>query len=295
MIRDKILNDEQEKVLTLQLKEYLRLKKLNVNNNNNFTVGENNKLILKEGTLIHGTTPSIETLKSISKFGILNSEYFDIKEEGETYYCADFFRVPEDMAMEDYFKFCKKSEITDEGVRRAKMESSKLPARSQDEIAFIINADNPDLSELLSNDPYRDNGKKAEIMKEIVNFNGIKEYYKDKQRISAVLWGIPANYISGLWVGDDVLNNKAMIEQIKKLFPECYITTKEGNVIYKGLSKEKHILEDSAIEATEEFDRKVISTAQIGKKTINGSILKKVEANNVEVTEKISTIDKKRY
>lgn len=252
MIRDKILNDEQEEVLTLQLKEYLRLKKMNINKKQCFSVGEDNKLILKEGTLIHGTSPSIETLNSISKLGILNSEYFNMKEDGETYYCADFFRVPEDMPMEEYFKFCKKSEITDEGVRRAKMEASKLPARSQDEIAFIINADNPELKELLSNDPYRDNGKKSEIMKEIVNFSGIQEYYKDKQRISAVLWGIPENYISGIWVGDDVLKNKEMVEQIKKLFPECYITTKEGDIIYKGLSQEKKIL-DSALEATNDI------------------------------------------
>ena len=132
------------------------------------------------------------------------------------------------------------------------MEASKLPARSQDEIAFIINADNPELKELLSNDPYRDNGKKSEIMKEIVNFSGIQEYYKDKQRISAVLWGIPENYISGIWVGDDVLKNKEMVEQIKKLFPECYITTKEGDIIYKGLSQEKKIL-DSALEATNDI------------------------------------------
>ena len=59
------------------------------------------------------------------------------------------------------------------------------------------------------------------------------------------MWGIPANYISGIWVGDDILEDSQKIEQIKTLFPNSYITTKEGNIIYKGINKDKTVLQSA--------------------------------------------------
>ena len=245
MIFDKKLDKKQKEMLAVQLSEYLRLSKLKRIAKNQIEVDENGKLVLKEGTLIHGTVPSIDVLKSISKLGILNSEYFNRAEDNETFYCADFFRVPKKMTMEEYFNFCKETERTRDGAKKAKMEASKLPARSQNSIAFIVDINNPDLEQLLRNDPYRDNGEKSDYMKQIVNFDAIKEFYKSKERISAVLWGIPANYISGIWVGDDILEDSQKIEQIKTLFPNSYITTKEGNIIYKGINKDKTVLQSA--------------------------------------------------
>ena len=143
MIFDKKLDKKQKEMLAVQLSEYLRLSKLKRIAKNQIEVDENGKLVLKEGTLIHGTVPSIDVLKSISKLGILNSEYFNRAEDNETFYCADFFRVPKKMTMEEYFNFCKETERTRDGAKRAKMEASKLPARSQNSIAFIVDVNNP--------------------------------------------------------------------------------------------------------------------------------------------------------
>jgi hypothetical protein len=53
-------------------------------------VNNDGKVIFPEGTLIHGTDFSVEKVTSIANSGIITGQAFGIKEDHETFYCADF-------------------------------------------------------------------------------------------------------------------------------------------------------------------------------------------------------------
>lgn len=50
-------------------------------------------------------------------------------------------------------------------------------------------------------------------------------------RESAVLFGIPANMIEGVLVGRDYENNISILDEIKRMLPDCYICNLDGKVI----------------------------------------------------------------
>lgn len=237
MLIDKPLSKSQVKLLESQIKRYSFVKDDIEYSNNKQIINRNGKLILEKGTLIHGTFFDKDVLRKISKYGILACEIFDEHENGETYYCADFFRIPRTQTMEEYHKFCQEKEIV-AGFEKNKMETKKLPVLRPMNIGFIVNNDIR-IHELLSYDPYRGNLE----VQEIVNQKELKDtgLYKNRERLAAILVGLPANCISGIWIGEKVREDKAKIEQLKELFRRAYIVTSDGNLLYKptnGLKQE---------------------------------------------------------
>jgi len=69
--------------------------------NSDITIDTTGKIVLTEGTLIHGTKYNIKTVENIAKTGILAGEFFGVPEDGETYYCADFHKIIADIKIED--------------------------------------------------------------------------------------------------------------------------------------------------------------------------------------------------
>lgn len=87
---------------------------------------------LPRGTLAHGTVFDLDKMRSIAERGIVSGEMIGIGEDGETHYCADFFRVPEDMSIGEYVAWYDSMEPQEHGssFRRGRMERNYLARRT---------------------------------------------------------------------------------------------------------------------------------------------------------------------
>ena len=269
------------------------------------------KLVLEEGTLLHGTGTVFDheefltdtQIKSISENGIMSSEVIGGIEFGETHFCADFFRVEETQTMEKYIETHRKQKfkIGDERYITADApERSYLPILSytKENIAFIINNNgDSELQEILEYDVYRSDSKHQEKMKEIVNFENIQGYnqFDIKERFAAVLGGIPAECFSGILISDDIKQNDKIMQQLQEYFPDCYIANRDGEFVVEphpelaktiidipkhtkleGLQIEKYVNKDKIVnkKLSKSYE---ISTQNIGKGTIESPTKLKME------------------
>lgn len=212
------LDNLHAQILSEQKERFDNLKKKHIPSQ---IATKNDKLILKEGTIIHGTSTNIDKLKSISDTGILCGQAVGVEEDGETYFCADFHRIPFDITLEEYNDWFPYNDGRCPMGKIEKLSSSKR-------IAFVISP-NKDNEELLSYDCYRDtdNGR---ITKSFVNEKGLP---MRKEVASSILYGVPSNCIDGIIVGTKVLENREMINFLIKTFPSTYIAYRTGDIIYK--------------------------------------------------------------
>ena len=189
------------------------------------TVDSNGKVILPEGTLFHGSGKfSEEKINSISKDGIVTGQAIGIEEDGETFYCADFYRNPTTQKLSEL----STTVIGDEIQGRTPFGTKSL---HDDRFGFIIEPNNNQkLQQLLEYDPYRTGTDGSKIAQEFVNMSGLP--FETAELASSILYGVPSNAISGIVVGNNLANNPSTIETIKHYFPNCYITTKDGTLIY---------------------------------------------------------------
>lgn len=65
------LNGKSKKIMLEQIENYYNAKNIEYMPQNRFETGEN--ILLKKGTLLHGTYKNIEGLKSILKDGLISS------------------------------------------------------------------------------------------------------------------------------------------------------------------------------------------------------------------------------
>jgi len=214
----KDLDKEQIIVLKEQIERFKSLSKRKARQ-----IIPKNEPILKKNTLIHGTSFNIDKLKSISKSGIVTGQYLGLEEDGETYFCADFHKIPKDILLKEYNNSFP--------YRDGRCPFGNL---GKNTIAFIIN-DDPDLQELIKYDCYKDNTEESTITKSFVNEAGLP--IEDKDLASSILFGIPASFINGIVVGDNVISNNN-IKVLRRLFPNCYLVRNNGQIIYKQNDKE---------------------------------------------------------
>ena len=116
-----------------------------------------------------------------------------------------------------------------------------MPNISQDiiQIGIIFNSDNKYIKNLLKYDILDKKNINDKDVEPFVNpeyyNNFIKErlnrnmYFTDRE--SAILFGIPHNFIEGILVGRKYEKNKKMLNKVKKLLPNCYICNLDGKVI----------------------------------------------------------------
>jgi len=219
------LNDVQKEILEEQKK---RFDSLQDKNNLKQMPILNNGLVLKEGTIIHGTSSKIETLKSIKETGILCGQAVGKEEDGETFFCADFHRIPFDISLEEYNEWFPYSDGRCPMGKKEKIGSSKS-------VAFIIR-ENDENKELLSYDCYR-NTDHGRITKTFVNEKGLP---LREEVASSILYGVPSSCIEGIIVGTKVLEDKEKMDFLIKTFPDCYIVYRTGDIIYEP-SKEEYV------------------------------------------------------
>ena len=220
MIFDKELSDEQLELLKNQYRKFLALRqeKFDINQYQLY-LDKDKKAYFPKGTLIHGTSASVETLRNISETGILACEFLGKVEDGETFYCADFHRVPCDTLVSVY-----DSEFVPDW---------KTPFnRVNNNIAFVINPSSK-LGGLLYYDLLDSKFDNNLEVRNIINTSAIPRGFLDENRGkgSAILGGIPANAISGIVIGDKLLEDDSFIKEIQNLFPSAYLITRNGNIL----------------------------------------------------------------
>ena len=117
-------------------------------------------------------------------------------------------------------------------------ESRFLPSLIQDivEIGIIFNGD----CKLLSGDILNPNNIDDCLVKKFINqdydinsfISGIHnkdDYFTDRE--SAIIFGIPSNLIEGILVGRTYEKDENILNEIKRLLPNCYICNLDGRVI----------------------------------------------------------------
>lgn len=220
MIFDKNLTIEQLNLLENQYRKFLALSKEKMDiNQYQLYLNRNKKAYFPRGTLIYCTSSSLDNIKTISKRGILASEFLGIQEDGYTFYCADFSRVSNDTLVYMYDR-----EFTSEG---------KTPFnKSNNTIGFIINPSSK-LGGLLYYDLLDSKFDNNPDVRNIIDSSFLSKNYLVRNRAvrSAILCGIPANAISGIVLGDKLIQDDIFIREIQNLFPNCYIITRKGNII----------------------------------------------------------------
>ena len=248
------LSLEQIKILLEQINRFNKL-----NNSYSNVCGPimdiDGNLVFKKGTLIHGTNKYNEDkLDSISKSGILTGQAVGVAEDGETYYLADFHRVKEDISVYDYAvnfshndgrcPFGNNSKIIfDKSDKSIKLSEYKIDISSC--VAFVLTP-NEYNRELLSYDCYRDGTRESDITRSFINMMP----FEDRELGSSILYGVPVNCLEGIIVGGKVLEDKSKIDYLISRFPNCYLISSFGKIIYNPSKGEK--LGDEIIELRRE-------------------------------------------
>ena len=55
------------------------------------------------------------------------------------------------------------------------------------------------------------------------------DFFTDRE--SAILFGVPVNFIEGILVGRTYEKDDSILNEIKELLPDCYICNLDGKVI----------------------------------------------------------------
>lgn len=207
------LPSEQKITIKEQIERFKELR-----NESNKVVIPDDKLVLPKGTLIHGTFFEKSKLKSISHSGIITGQFFGIEEDGETYYCADFHKVPLDQSLEDY-------------NNSFPYNDGRCPFGNlgKNTVAFLIYPDDR-LNELIEYDCFDKDSNEGKLTRSFVNEAGLP--YDDNTIMSSILFGVPSNFINGIVIGDNVLT-KENVDLLTELYPEAFLTRNNGEIVRK--------------------------------------------------------------
>lgn len=271
----KIVNEKlqgnSKKIMLDQIERYYEAKKYKISNN--YTVGEN--VLLKKGTLLHGTYKNIEGLKEIVNDGLISSWFIDAR-TSKYPSSVGVWNLKQDYLLKDYIDFYSGGTILYSGIFEnnidtgtnktaiipySKMnniineiskidchkwnidqtkEARFMPSLVQDrvQIGIIFNGNNNYIHELLKGDILSNNINDTDV-KDFVNPIYYEKFIKDRKhkddlftdRESAILFGIPSNFIEGILVGRKYEKDENILNEIKELIPESYICNLDGIII----------------------------------------------------------------
>lgn len=250
---DTFFKDESSGVYAVPTQETLEMSLINNNKStyhrimsskkqNVAITKEDDRLFLEEGTLIHGVEFDIDVLTSISNKGLIAPEFIENAKTSneESRKIVMFYKVPDGQTMASYTDFCNKkfslSEYAD--IKNHESFSTKQPLYraerdflpneklNKNNIAFIINP-SEDIQELFQYDAFKEKNTR------LLGSAAISKFKNTPERIATAIYGIPPNMISGIWVSVGMSKDEEKIAQIKRLFPDKYITTSEGELIYE--------------------------------------------------------------
>ena len=120
-------------------------------------------------------------------------------------------------------------------------EARFMPSLVQDrvQIGIIFNGSNKYLEELLKGDILNPNNITDDDVKPFINQDYYEKFIKNRKykddfftdRESAILFGIPSNFIEGILVGKKYENDNKILVELKTLLPDVYICNLDGKVI----------------------------------------------------------------
>lgn len=244
----------------------------------NFTLADHkynigDDVILKKGTLLHGTFRNIEGLKDIVNQGLIASWFIDgrISKYPSS---VGVWNLKQDYKLNDYINFYsggtvryfnqhddkKETEVlsysqTNEILNRViekdylvwQMEQTKearfLPSLVQNkvQIGIIFNSDNKYTQKLLKGDILNYINVDDESVRSFVNESYYDRFIVERKnkddfftdRESAILFGLPSNLIEGSLVGREYEKDTNKLQEIKSILPNVYICNLDGKVILK--------------------------------------------------------------
>lgn len=120
-------------------------------------------------------------------------------------------------------------------------ETRFMPSLAQNnvQIGIIFNSNNKYIKELLKGDILNPNIINDKDVQEFINSNYYEKFIKDRKhkddlftnRESAIVFGIPSNFIEGILVGRNYEQDIKILEEIKQLLPNAYICNLDGKII----------------------------------------------------------------
>lgn len=265
------LQDNSKKIMFDQIERYYEAKEYKIINN--YKIGE--KVLLKKGTLLHGTYKNIEGLREIIKNGLISSWFINAR-TSKYPSSVGVWNLKQDYLLKDYIDFYSGgtilysgifennidtgynktaiipyskmnniiNEITKIDCHKWNVEQTKearfMPSLVQDrvQIGIIFNGENDYIHELLKGDILSNNISDIDV-KDFVNPIYYETFIKDRKRKddlftdreSAILFGIPSNFIEGILVGRKYEKDIEILKEIKKLLPKAYICNLDGIII----------------------------------------------------------------
>lgn len=261
------LNKTGKKIIIEQINNYFN--SLNFEVKNNYKIGDD--VFLKKGTLLHGTFKNIDGLKEIVSNGLVSSWFINGRTSKypssvgvwnlkQDYLLKDYinfysggtvryFNHSNDKSETEVLSYNEASNIIKKFEEKDylvwKMEQTKearfLPSLVQEQvqIGIIFNGDNKEIKKLLKYDILNPNNISDMDVKYFVNEKYYSTFIKDRKnkddfftdRESALLFGIPSNFIEGILVGRTYEKDEFILKEIKELLPRCYICNLDGRVI----------------------------------------------------------------
>lgn len=196
------------------------------------------KVEILSGMINHRCSNSLDSLRTISQYGILASEWFgEIESEREGVFCAFVDRIHEE----------------DENNSRAKiLNTQRLKSRDNNFILLFLDSTNPIMEKLLRLDffeyikikqltPEKINetytSEEIEIFEQIIEpFSPCGRDFHTKNMLpycdwSAIPGGIPSALVNGICTKTKIYD-KGEIEEIVKLFPNATIFNGELDIIH---------------------------------------------------------------
>lgn len=263
------LKGKAKKIMLNQIDNYYDAKNSSYVSQTKYKLGEN--VLLKKGTLLHGTYKNIEGLKEILKDGLISSWFVDGR-YSKYPSSVGVWNLKQDYLLKDYINFysggtieyknfdgekIKTSVVSYDEMKnimntidtdlcfRWYMEQTKearfMPSLAQNfvQIGIIFDGDNEYIKELLKYDILNPDNINDKDVKAFVNPFYYTEFIKERinkedfftDRESAILFGIPANFIEGIIVGRTYENDENILKKIKILLPNSYICNLDGIVI----------------------------------------------------------------
>lgn len=258
-----------KKFLLSQINNYYYAKNSGYIVNKEYNIGDD--VYLKKGTLLHGTYKNIDGLKEIVKDGLISSWFVDARGSKypssvgvwnlkQDYLLKDYinfysggtvsyFNHLNDDRETEVIPFNEMSNFIDRFTSKKylvwKMEQTKearfMPSLVQDivQIGIIFDGNNDYIKELLKGDILEPKNIDDELVQDFVNENYYTQFIKDRKnkddfftdRESAILFGIPANFIEGILVGRIYEKDNKILNEIKSLIPNAYICNLDGKII----------------------------------------------------------------
>ena len=272
----KIVNEKltgnSKQIMLNQIDRYYNSKNYIVKRN--YEIGK--KVLLKKGTLLHGTYKNIEGLKEIVNDGLISSWFIDAR-TSKYPSSVGVWNLKQDYLLKDYIDFYSGGTILYSGIFENNIDTGRnktaiipysnmnnvineitkidchkwnidqtkearfMPSLVQDrvQIGIIFNGENDYIHELLKGDILSNNINDTDV-KDFVNPIYYETFIKDRKhkddlftdRESAILFGIPSNFIEGILVGRKYEKNIETLNEIKEILPEAYICNLEGVIIY---------------------------------------------------------------